>query len=379
MLGRTVVFRKEAEDVYLALIDDLARTLLPTSIMGITLIIVDLFAWASTGNTIFLVAAIGGGCGSAAKILLMFVHKRNRLQHKNRLKNAERLEVMLGTATFAVAASVGSVLAAAFSQQEPNLQTLATGLLFGYCSGVVSRNAVRPKIAIIALVLSVAPAIFAAALINSPAQHILAFMFGIFLIGALETVRHIYLSTVRHITSRIEMAKLARNDPLTGLANRLALREAFREASLVTSNVAIHYLDLDGFKSINDHFGHAAGDEILVNVAQRLSELAPSNATVARFGGDEFVILQIEISESFEAEMLAEKIVTSLAKPFIMQSATVEVGASLGLSVGSTSTQLEKLLQSADEASYFIKRNGGGVAVASNANISLVSERFMTR
>ncbi|SDR38379.1 diguanylate cyclase (GGDEF) domain-containing protein [Pseudomonas grimontii] len=378
MFGKTVIFRKESEDVYLALIEDLARTLLPTSIMGVTLVIVDLFAWSATGNTVFLAAAIAGGSGSAAKILLMFVQKQNCAKPKNQVKYAVRLEAMHGMATFAVAASVGSVLAAAFSLHEPNLQILSTGLLFGYCSGVVSRTAIRPKIAIIALVLAAAPAAFAASLINSPAHNILAAMFGVFLLGAIETVRHTYLSTVRHITSRIEMAKLARNDPLTGLANRLSLREAYREASLTTRCIAIHCLDLDGFKSVNDQFGHAAGDAILVNVAQRLSEVAPPNATVARFGGDEFVILQTEIFESIEAELLAKEIVNSLAKPFTVQSRIIEIGASLGLSVGSASTQLDELLQLADEASYFIKRNGGGVAIASTSHFSPVSERFRT-
>lgn len=376
MLKKTVIFQKESEDVYLALIEELASTLVPTSIMGFTLVVVDWFAWTATGNSVFLAAAIAGGLGSAAKISLMIMQKQNFTLTINRVNSAARLETMHGIATFAVAASVGSVSATAFCQQDPNLKILSTGLLFGYCSGVVSRTAIRPKIAILALSLATTPAIFAATLAKSPAQNILAVMFGIFLLGAIESVRYIYLSTVRHITSRLEMSKLARNDPLTGLANRLALRDAYRDASKTTKNIAIHCIDLDGFKSVNDRFGHEAGDAVLTNVAQRLLEIAPHNATVARFGGDEFVILQPEISKILEAELIAKQIVNALTMPFYIQGQPVEVGASLGLSIGKANIPLEELLRLADEASYFVKRNGGGVAVASTPHFSPVSERF---
>lgn len=378
MFWNAIKFRKESDDVYLALIEDLANTSLPACIMGLTLVIVEWFAWTVTGDTIYLAAAMAGGSGSAAKILLILIQKRKLVRHENRIKYAVYLEAMHGIATLAVAASVGSVLAAAFSQPEPNLQIVTTALLFGYCSGLVSRIAIRPKIAILALGLAAAPAIYAAITTDSRAHNILAIMFGIFILSAVDTVRHVYLSTVRHITSRLEMAKLARNDPLTGLANRLGLRESYRKVSQTTKNIAVHCLDLDGFKSVNDQFGHAAGDIVLVSVAQRLLALAPASATVARFGGDEFIILQLGISKSIEAELLAEKIVISLSQSIVIDEHTIEIGVSLGLSIGPASMPFDELLRQADEASYLVKRDGGGVAVASASHFISQSERFRT-
>lgn len=375
MFGTAVRFRKESEDVYLTLIADLASTAVPTCIMGLTLLAVDWFAWTTTGEAFFLAAAIAGGLGSIAKLALMFIQKRTHSRHELRMRDAARWEASHAIATAVVAASVGAVLAGAFFRPDADLQILATALLFGYCSGVVSRLAIRPKIAILALVLAGAPAIFAATFANTAAHSILAVMFSVFLVGAVDTVRHLYHSAIRHITSRLEMARLARNDPLTGLANRLGLREAYRAASHLRGSLAVHCLDLDGFKSVNDKFGHAVGDAVLTNVAQRLLGLAPPSATVARFGGDEFVILQPGISQSLEAEFLAAEIVNVLSQPFVIESETIEIGASLGLSVASTNSDFDELLRRADEASYLVKRNGGGVAVASEKHFAPIPER----
>lgn len=367
-------FRRESKDVYQALVADLSCTVIPTSIMGITLVLMDLFAWGDTGAPIFLGAAVAGGLASLGKIFLMLVQRRRSAYGEMGIKKAVRWEFLHALATTIVATSVGAAVCAAFLRPESNVQILATALLFGYCSGVVARLAIRPKIAIVALVLSAGPAIIGASQASTAAHHILAVMFCVFLLGAFDTVRHVYTSAVRHIASRLEMATLARNDPLTGLANRLGLREAFRTASQLRGSIAVHCLDLDGFKGVNDQFGHAGGDAILVCVAKRLLALAPKNATVARFGGDEFVVLQAGVSQVSDAEFLAHRIVDTLAQPFPLDNQVVNIGASLGFSVSSSNNSLDDLLRLADEASYLIKRRGGGVAFASGMHFSAFEE-----
>jgi diguanylate cyclase (GGDEF)-like protein len=377
MFRKLIIFRREPEDVYLVLVADLACTVIPTTIMGFTLVMVDLFAWFDTGNAFFPGAAFAGGLASLGKIFLMLVQKRRGLRGETCLKDTVRWESLHTVATAIVAASVGGALLVAFLQPDPNLQVLATALVFGYCSGVVARTAIRPRIANLALILASVPAIFVTAQASDAAHQILAVMLSVFLLGAIETVRHVYKSAAHHISSRLEMATLARNDPLTGLANRLGLREVFRTAAQQRGSIAVHCLDLDGFKAVNDKFGHAGGDAILISVAQRLLALAPSNSAVARFGGDEFVVLQWGVSQVNEAEFLARRIVSALSQPFPLENGVVEIGASLGLSVSSADISLDVLLRLADEASYLIKRDGGGVAIATGSHFSSAPlERF---
>ncbi len=188
----------------------------------------------------------------------------------------------------------------------------------------------------------------------------IALTFLVFLIGSFESVRHAHSTAVRHVAMRIEMARLARNDPLTGLENRLGLRRAFARHETETDPlVAIHCLDLDGFKGINDRFGHAAGDAVLAEVARRLVAAVPADATVARMGGDEFVVLQRAVRRPEEAEDLAARIQGSCASRCGSTGAASASGVSLGYAVaGAHGAQLEDLLRRADEASYRVKRGG---------------------
>lgn len=378
--GFTLISRKETQDVYLALIGELAGTRVPTSIMGVTLVFIDVFIWSATHKTLFVVMSIVGGLASAAKILLMHVQKRRYGQRDVSVSEAERFEKLHFFVTSIIAASVGTVVAAAFSYGEPNIKSLATGLLFGYCSGVASRTAIRPTIATVALLLAAIPAITAATFATTVTDNMLALMFGIFLLGGIDTVRHVYKSSLRQLTNQLEMARLARNDPLTGLANRLGLREAYHAAARLHGGMAVHCFDLDGFKAVNDQYGHAAGDTILVSVAQRLRALAPLNTTIARVGGDEFVVLQAGLSNTIEAEHVAKDIIDSFSMPFATENGMIAIGASLGLSISFSNENLDELMRSADEASYFVKRKGGGVEIAADLQVrSANSRRFRIR
>jgi diguanylate cyclase (GGDEF)-like protein len=358
------LFRHEPEDVYKTLVADLSQTLVPTTIMGVTTIGVDLFAWLSSKSSMLLLAAGIGGLASVAKILLILVQLRRGVRDDMCICEARRWEASHYAATTLVALSVGMATFVIFRRPDIQLHLLATGLLFGYCAGIVARIAIRPRMAILALILAAGPGIVAAASWNDLPHKIIAVIFTIFLLGGFETVRHVHRTAVRHITTRLDMAALAHNDPLTGLANRLGLREAFRDAAFHRGNVAVHCLDLDGFKAVNDRYGHAGGDGILICVAQRLLAIAPENATVARVGGDEFVVLQCGVRHESEANALARRIISTLSEPFALSEQIVEIGASLGYSLPTAGKNLDDLLRSADEASYRIKRSGGGMASA---------------
>jgi diguanylate cyclase (GGDEF)-like protein len=159
------------------------------------------------------------------------------------------------------------------------------------------------------------------------------------------------------------IAALAREDPLTGLANRRTfldhLDAALRTRNRDHSELAVLFLDLDGFKDINDTLGHAAGDALLIEVADRLRGAVRQNDFVARFGGDEFAVLQTHIASPADAGTLAEKIGRVVAAPYAIGHDDVAVTASIGIAqtTASTNTPTDIMVQ-ADLALYRAKDDG---------------------
>jgi GGDEF domain-containing protein len=138
-----------------------------------------------------------------------------------------------------------------------------------------------------------------------------ALLLGAFGLGAIEMVNHLYRTTLQQLTTKAELAHLARQDALTGLANRICLRERFdyEMVKLRRSRefMALHFLDLDRFKAVNDNHGHPMGDALLKLVADSLNRLLRAGDTAARPGGDEFVVLQANLRDPGEAEMLVRR------------------------------------------------------------------------
>ena len=345
----------ETSAVRSALVAELAHSTVPTSIMGCTLVGVASFAYASTGMSALLAAAIGGGLASMAKVALMQLQRR-----RPGLEPLERAETNAWKAAHAaitslVAASVGLTATMIFLQPDLSLQMLATGLIFGYCSGIVSRVGIRPKIALMAIVLAAVPPIVAAATWSDVPHHIIVVVFSIFLLGSFESVRHVHRTAVKHVGMKLAMAALAHKDPLTGLANRIGLRAAFRAIS-PADPVAVFCLDLDGFKTVNDQYGHAAGDALLRMVAVRLVAVSAPDATVVRMGGDEFVILKPGLHSRSDLAARVEQIMKCLHEPFPLGGQDVTIGASVGCAASSSKpVNLDKLLIRADAESYRIK------------------------
>jgi diguanylate cyclase (GGDEF)-like protein/PAS domain S-box-containing protein len=158
----------------------------------------------------------------------------------------------------------------------------------------------------------------------------------------------------RRIEEAVQSA--AQSDPLTGLANRLLLTDRLRLAlarsARTGAQIAVLYLDIDRFKEINDRFGHAAGDALLRDFAARLRSSVRASDTVARFGGDEFVVLLDDIKEPEHAMRVAEKIVGECREPLRIEASDVVATTSIGLAFGGQGAQAEELLRRADAALY---------------------------
>jgi diguanylate cyclase (GGDEF)-like protein len=156
--------------------------------------------------------------------------------------------------------------------------------------------------------------------------------------------------------------QLARYDALTGLPNRALFRDQM-DAAVVglrrRGPFAIHFIDLDEFKQVNDTLGHPCGDELLCVAADRLRAAVRGSDLVARFGGDEFVVLQYPLGHPKEAGALAERIVASLAEPYRISGNEVVIGASIGIALGPRDgTDADLLLKNADMALYRAKSDG---------------------
>lgn len=268
----------------------------------------------------------------------------------------------------ATALLIGLLNALALTYHHPQLHLITTSLVFGFGAGLVARISVRPWICVPSLMIATLPTI-AALTLHALSEEVVpmhgelfgmeALLMAFITAVSLQTVAHLYRASVRQLTAEHDMARLAKHDALTGLPNRLALRDRHQSAVAAHKPVALHYIDLDGFKPINDAHGHPAGDAVLREVAQRLAATVRTQDLVARLGGDEFVVLQADAGQAAEAELLARRIVKRLAAPYEVDGKTLHVSASVGIAVGQEpGADLEQLLACADAALYRAKLAG---------------------
>jgi diguanylate cyclase (GGDEF)-like protein len=165
--------------------------------------------------------------------------------------------------------------------------------------------------------------------------------------------------------SELKIEYMAHHDALTDLANRVLLNERLEQALGLRIHleemVAVHHIDLDQFKAVNDTFGHPAGDKLLRIVADRLRGLVRETDTIARMGGDEFVVVQVPITDPAESTSLAQRIIASMSEPFDLDGHQAVIGASIGIAVGpSDGLRPDELLRNADLALYRAKGDGRG-------------------
>ncbi|HEV7432645.1 MAG TPA: EAL domain-containing protein [Steroidobacteraceae bacterium] len=178
-----------------------------------------------------------------------------------------------------------------------------------------------------------------------------------------------------------QLRQLAFHDPLTLLANRSLFRDRVQHALTLVqrgqSQVAVMFLDLDNFKSVNDSLGHDAGDRLLQAVAQRLVKSTRFSDTVARLGGDEFAILLEGVAAASEVEGLAASLIDVLDQPFAIGVTEVRVSASIGVAFSNLETGAESLLSKADIAMYYAKAAGKNRFVAFQAPMQeMLQERM---
>ncbi len=251
------------------------------------------------------------------------------------------------------------------------LQLLAVTTTIGYAAGIAGRNAGRPWIALAQLCCASLPLAVGLIVSFDLLKIVLAVVIILFVVAMMDITLQTYSVILKATLASREKAALAehhaaiaRRDDLTGVANRTAFRERF-EARLRALDggsqwLAIHWIDLDRFKEINDSFGHLAGNALLVCIAGRLDEAFGSAGIVARLGGDEFAVV-CEIEHREAANSIGHRIIELVERPVDHDGRLLRVGASLGIAIApADGADADTLLKNADLALYRAKDTGRG-------------------
>jgi len=251
------------------------------------------------------------------------------------------------------------------------LHLLAVTTTIGYAAGIAGRNAGRPSIALGQLCLASGPIIIGLLLSSDPLLVELAIVIGLFVVAMMNITLQTYQMILKATVASIEKsalaeynAALARRDDLTGVANRTAFREQLetqlRDLPGASHYLAIHWLDLDRFKEINDSFGHLAGNALLCGIATQLKDAFGTEGIIARLGGDEFAIV-CRIDRPDEAAAIGREILRLVAEPVEHDGRSLHGSASIGIAIAPTDGgDADTLLKNADLALYRAKDSGRG-------------------
>lgn len=296
----------------------------------------------------------------ATRLTLAIRLRRNAVTAQLDRASARRLELMFAVPYGTFSALLGLIGARVFVLAHNDARTLTICVLVGFCAGIATGVGSRPKLATLFMAMAMAPTLLVALLEARPLSIGLALIAGLFVMGGRQSLRMRHDMVKAEIGHRLVSLSLARRDNLTALPNRLALHEHFEANAKVMSPhglIAVHYLDLDGFKPVNDAYGHGTGDRLLEQVANRLRSAIRNGDIVARLGGDEFAVVQFGLTRAEEANLLAERLRNTIAQPFDVDGHLVGISACVGTVVSNDrGDRLEHLLQHADARLYQAKR-----------------------
>ena len=252
-----------------------------------------------------------------------------------------------------------------FNGGSQALQLIVISLCTGFLCGGAFVLASIP-IAAIAFMMPIVGSLASVFLGHGEPMHwLIAMLMFMYLFVLVRAVVSHGQETLSGLVGKYSAQREAKEDPLTKLPNRIALRATIEEASARLARFgepfAIFYLDLDKFKDVNDDLGHFAGDQMLVQVAERLNSCVRDCDSVARLGGDEFAIACLGISTPKAAVILADRIIKAFSVPFILEGSRRLSSTSIGIALApSDGVDADSLLRKADAALYRAKRDGRG-------------------
>jgi diguanylate cyclase (GGDEF)-like protein len=309
------------------------------------------------------VVAVGVGLIALLRSAMMMAVKYTR--HAT----TRTLELLFEVGAFAYAGALSALAVLAVTHQVMiDAQMVLVVVAASYATAIAARNAGRPAIALGQLLLVLVPLSLVLLFDNGPLMRILGFAMLLHIASVVSITLNVYRTLRTSIASADTSARLAdqmreqaRTDVVTGLLNRAGMNHELVEQLMRLpkgQKLALFWLDLDRFKEVNDTLGHAVGDGILADVARRLTDVAPAEATIARFGGDEF-IAACPVDDRGECEQLASAFIGDLSRPFRIDGNRIGCGASMGVALlPDDGPDIETVMQSADLALYHANVGG---------------------
>jgi diguanylate cyclase len=362
MSARLSLDLPSSDYTYVELVRSVFTNSIPTSIMGVLFVAVAVLTTLETADALLACLAAGGSALSVARIVIFYQSRTAISRPGMERSDIQRVERRFAIAYLLFAAVLGLFSARVLRVGSAELHMIVTPLVVGYAAGVAAGVSLRPWISIPAVLLSILPVAAFSSASGSATGIVLSFVLLLLLAGGISSIIARYRSAQSDIALRHMFGSMARLDHLTGLPNRLRIAELFaalrQEAG--AAGIAVHCIDLDRFKQVNDTHGHRVGDLLLKEVAARLRQVTRFGDVAARIGGDEFVLLQT-FKEPYEAELLARRISRSLSDRYTIEGRPILVGASVGFAIArEDDADLPTMMSRADEALYEAKREGGG-------------------
>ena len=346
------------DDVRLRLMSVFFTSIQPVIIGTLALMAVNVVAVIRHPTTCFVVVlAVDATLLLVRVMILLQTHQAVR---RGKLESPD-LFLASGIAWTAL---VGASTALCMASRDPVLQFLAPTTMMGIVAGLVTRNNCAPRLAVLQVALCDVPLQFAVPFCGQPWMMLSIAQCPLFLAAMTKTVFGISRAYLAMVMAKLESEERATHDALTGLWNRSGLMSALSRATrgswTATEGVALLYVDLDGFKAVNDLLGHAAGDDLIRQAAVRISASVPEAALVARLGGDEFIIVTPGL-DGRGALVIGDAVIAAVSRPYELGTHSVpRIGASIGIACSDRTIFPDELFAAADAALYRAKSKGKG-------------------
>ena len=326
------------------------------------LVIAGLMLWWRSQDVWIAAAAVTGVLLSLYRVAVLCLFKRRNRKSDCACSNM-RWTLLYSIAAWCFSLDLAALLARAIFVGEMLSIVLAIVVVSGYLMGVIMRAA-RPLFAVPALLLLFCPLIVVAACAPDKGYLAVALLLVLFCVACVEFVLKFQRGIKAQFLAEHQLSLVARMDHLTGLANRGGLVEhgllLLEKAESSRCGYALALIDLDGFKSVNDTYGHGAGDELLKDVSTRIKAVLGGRHFAARLGGDEFAIVFDLDTELDDAIALGNQIVSGLNHPFDSGGvAKLQISASVGIArLEGPGDTYASIMERADRALYQAKNAG---------------------
>lgn len=361
-----VMTERLPEGTYIELVQSLFGPTLPALIMTLCFAGTGAYILSRHPDGLLFILYGFGIATSMIRLAVLFGLRPRALSPALGGQVARMIERRFGYSYIAFAAAFGLFSAYAYHVVDTDLHIPLVAMVFGYGAGVAATVSLRLWISVIAILIAIVPMIIASLFLPGAVHAGTGLLTSLFLGGGVLSMVQRYRETAAQISMRRLMETLARQDDLTGLPNRLVLRERFEALTAESDDgrlIAVHCVDINRLEPVNEMYGHMAGDALLKAVAQRLRRVVRGDNLVIHLNGDDFVVIQPNMTGTREAELLAHHIVGNLDKSYAVAGEDIIITANIGYTVDiQRGADLERLLAAAERALANGKRGASGVA-----------------